>query len=85
VATLYLYSAPVPGVDEYVLATDITEPESIESPGFFRVAYTTIFEYSDTVKDVAYWSTGLDRWVLSADGRTFTDFTIYERLIKEDK
>lgn len=83
-ATLYLYAGPVPGVDHYTLDTDVTEPTSIESLGFFRVVYTTIFEYTDTVREVAYWSTGLDRWVLTDTGQTFTDFTIYERLIKED-
>ena len=65
------------------LESDLPQPIEIESEGFFRCVYTTIFEYSDSVKEIAYWSTIADRWVLVEDGRTFTDFCFVELRVKE--
>lgn len=79
---LYLYSFPQEG-EVNSLPTDLTEPLTIKSKGFFRVVYTTIFEYGDHVREIAYWNTGLDRWELCHDNGlrlrgTFTDFSMME-------
>ncbi len=69
----------------YSLTTDPQESDLIEgvdlyTDGLFKVVYTIIFQYDDAVREVAYWSTALDRWVMADTGYTFTDFTFYDTL-----